>query len=65
MEHQEIAMFYNGRHHTTVLHAIGKVERLRKTDESIDAPVKVLTAAISPFSDNSFAVQFGQNGALR
>ncbi len=25
-----IGRFYNGRHHTTVLHAIGKIERLRK-----------------------------------
>jgi chromosomal replication initiator protein len=25
-----IGRFYNGRHHTTVLHAIEKVERLRK-----------------------------------
>jgi len=25
-----IGRFYNGRHHTTVLHAIGKIERLRE-----------------------------------
>ena len=29
-----IGRFYNGRHHTTVLHAIEKIERLRQTDES-------------------------------
>jgi chromosomal replication initiator protein len=28
-----IGRFYNGRHHTTVLHAIEKIERLRGTDE--------------------------------
>ena len=30
-----IGRFYNGRHHTTVLHAIGKIERLRRDDESV------------------------------
>src|SRR5258708_2545632 len=32
-----IGRFYNGRHHTTVLHAIEKIERVRQTDESLDA----------------------------
>ena len=44
----QIGRFYNGRHHTTVLHAIEKIERLRRTDESIDALLDVLTAALSP-----------------
>jgi hypothetical protein len=43
-----IGRFYNGRHHSTVLHAIAKVERLRETDESIDALIEVITAAESP-----------------
>ena len=30
-----IGRFYNGRHHTTVLHAIAKIERLRRDDESV------------------------------
>jgi hypothetical protein len=42
----KIGRFYNGRHHTTVLHAIQKVERLRCEDESIDALIEVLTAAV-------------------
>src|ERR1700691_4829271 len=37
-----IGRFYNGRHHTTVLYAIGKIERLRKTDESVDALIEGL-----------------------
>ena len=41
----QIGRFYNGRHHTTVLHAI---ESLRRTDESIDALIDVLTTALSP-----------------
>jgi chromosomal replication initiator protein len=44
----QIGRFYNGRHHTTVLHAIEKIERLRRTDEKVDALVDVLTAALSP-----------------
>ena len=46
----QIGRFYNGRRHTTVLHAIEKIETLRRTDESIDALVDVLTAALSPES---------------
>ena len=42
----KIGRFYNGRHHTTVLHAIQKVQRLRCEDESIDALIEVLTAAL-------------------
>lgn len=33
----KIGRFYNGRHHTTVLHAIRKMEQLRIADESVDA----------------------------
>jgi len=43
----QIGRFYNGRHHTTVLHAIEKIENLRRTDEAVDALVDVLTAALS------------------
>jgi len=39
----KIGRFYNGRHHTTVLHAVQKIERLRQTDESVDALIEVLT----------------------
>ncbi|MBV9612649.1 MAG: hypothetical protein JO091_09255 [Acidobacteriaceae bacterium] len=38
----QIGKFYNGRHHTTVLHAIEKIEKLRKLDESVDALIEVL-----------------------
>jgi hypothetical protein len=43
----QIRRFYNGRHHTTVLHAIEKIENLRRTDEAVDALVDVLTAELS------------------
>ena len=39
----QIGKFYNGRHHTTVLHAITKIEAFRETDESVDPLIEVLT----------------------
>ena len=44
----KISRFYNGRHRTTVLSAIRKIERLRKQEESIDALLDMLTSALSP-----------------
>ena len=43
----QIGRFYNGRHHTTVLHAIAKIERLRMSDESVDALIEVLTGELA------------------
>jgi hypothetical protein len=53
-----IGRFYNGRHHTTVLHAIEKIERLRQTDESVDALIEVLTAALTPRMEGRFTERF-------
>jgi hypothetical protein len=53
-----IGRFYNGRHHTTVLHAIAKIERLRQTDETLDALIEVLTAALSPTMDAQLTQRF-------
>ena len=39
----QIGRFYNGRHHTTVLHAIATIEDLRKIDEGVDTLIEVLT----------------------
>lgn len=47
-----IGRFYNGRHHTTVLHAIQKIERLRQTDESLDALIEVITAELTPGTES-------------
>ena len=47
----QIGKFYNGRHHTTVLHAIEKIEALRRADETVDALIEVLTSALSPESN--------------
>lgn len=53
-----IGRFYNGRHHTTVLHAIEKIERLRQTDDSLDALIEVITAALSPRTESRFTDRF-------
>jgi hypothetical protein len=49
----QIGRFYNGRHHTTVLHAIAKIERLRRSDESVDALIEVLTGELATGSHES------------
>src|SRR6266852_7084166 len=54
----KIGRFYNGRHHTTVLHAIEKIERLRQADESLDALIEVITAALSPGTEGCFTKRF-------
>src|SRR3954466_14396125 len=53
-----IGRFYNGRHPITVLHAIEKIERLRQTDESMDALIEVITAELSPRTASCFTEQF-------
>ena len=42
-----IGRFYNGRHHTTVLHAVAKIERLRRKDEALDALLDVLASTLN------------------
>jgi hypothetical protein len=44
----QIGRFYNGRHHTTVLYAIGKIERLRSQEPSVDALLEVLAGDLRP-----------------
>jgi hypothetical protein len=46
----KISRFYNGRHYTTVIAAIDKIERLRKEDESVDALLEMLLHGSSKFS---------------
>ena len=62
----KIGRFYNGRHHTTVLHAIEKIEHLRQTDESLDALIEVITAELSPETEGCFTERFqhGRTTAL-
>jgi chromosomal replication initiation ATPase DnaA len=44
----KISRFYNGRPHTTAVAAIRKMERLRTTDESVDALMEMLIATLTP-----------------
>ena len=44
----QIGRFYNGRHHTTVLYAIEKIERLRNQDPSVDALLEVILGDLWP-----------------
>src|ERR1700742_2901380 len=60
-----IGRFYNGRHHTTVLHAIEKIDRLRQTDESLDALIEVITAELSPATDGCFTKGFQREWTIR
>jgi chromosomal replication initiation ATPase DnaA len=61
----KIGRFYNGRHHTTVLHAIEKIERLRETDESLDALIEVITAKLCPGTEGCFTERFSLGGPQR
>jgi hypothetical protein len=49
-----------------VLHAIGKIERLMRTDESVDALIEVSTAALNPGMEGRFSPRFepGWSNAL-
>lgn len=49
----QIGRFYNGRHHTTVLYAIQKIELLRSRDESVNALLEVLTFAVNSRSEEN------------
>ena len=42
-----IRRFYNNRHHTTILHAVSKVERLRTEGDSFHVPLEELTATLA------------------
>ena len=61
----KIGRFYNGRHHTTVLHAIEKIERLRQTDESLDALIEVISAELSPDMEGCFTKRFQPEWSTR
>src|SRR5882757_8581677 len=65
MEHNQDRRFYNGRHHTTVLHVIEKIERLRKTDESLDALIEVISSELSPDIEGCFTKRFQPEWATR
>ena len=53
----QIGRFYNGRHHTTVLYAIERIERLRIQEPSVDALLEVILADLRPSATPGSAVR--------
>jgi hypothetical protein len=43
---QEIGREFGGRHHTTVLHSVNKIEEMRRTDEALNCTIRRLVEAI-------------------
>jgi len=43
---QEIGRQFGGRHHTTVLHSIGKIEEMRCSDEALNCAITRLMEAV-------------------
>ena len=43
----EIGREFGGRHHTTVLHAVNKVEAMRRTDEALN---RTITRGVNAFA---------------
>ena len=43
---EEIGRQFGGRHHTTVLYAVNKVERMRRSDEDLDCAITRLMDAM-------------------
>jgi hypothetical protein len=44
---QEIGREFGGRHHTTVLHSINRIEEIRRSDGALDSAIRRLTDAIA------------------
>jgi chromosomal replication initiator protein len=47
----EIGRRFGGRDHTTILHAVRKIERLRRDDERLDAELRELECRIMGFAN--------------
>jgi hypothetical protein len=45
---EEIGRQFGGRHHTTVLHSINKIERIRRLDEELNGAITRLMDALLP-----------------
>jgi len=39
---QEIGREFGGRHHTTVLHSINRIEEMRRSDKALDSTITQL-----------------------
>jgi len=45
---QEIGREFGGRHHSTVLHSIDKIEAMCRTNEALDCTIRRLLDAVLP-----------------
>ena len=43
---QEIGREFGGRHHSTVLHSINKIDAMRRTDEALNRTITRLVDAV-------------------
>jgi chromosomal replication initiator protein len=43
---EEIGRQFGGMHHTTVLHAISKIEAMRRTDEALNSTIARLMSTV-------------------
>ena len=50
---QQIGRFYNGRHHTTVLHAVDKIEVMKGSEQAVDLLIEDLITALAPEPEQS------------
>jgi chromosomal replication initiator protein len=44
---QKIGELFGGRHHTTVLHSINKIEAMRRSDEALNRTITQLMGAVA------------------
>ena len=52
----EIGRQFGGKHHTTVLHSVDKIEETRKTDKDLNRVLTKLTESFGPVNRASSAV---------
>jgi hypothetical protein len=45
---QEIGREFGGRHHTTVLHSISKIDQMRRSEKALDRTITRLVDAFAP-----------------
>jgi chromosomal replication initiator protein len=45
---QEIGEEFGGKHHTTVMHSIAKIDELRRVDRNLDRAVRTLLEKLRP-----------------
>jgi chromosomal replication initiator protein len=43
----EIGSHFGGKHHTTVMHSVAKIDRERRTDPAVDLAISMLLKSIS------------------